>query len=99
MEYPNEITWVMVEGLRYLESGTVYGTCAHVHVNGEERFVVGPRDKWDATAHVTMFTRYTDTGIQVAGFNINVLSLHANLTELSQAITPLRDEAAFVPPF
>lgn len=99
MEYPNEVTWVMTEGIRYLGSGTSYGTCAHVHVNGEERFVVGPRDRWDGSSHVTMFTRYTDTGIQVTGFNLPVLCLHANLTELAQAITPLNHDASFVPPF
>jgi hypothetical protein len=99
MEYPNEVTWVMTEGIKYLDSGNVYGDCARVYVNSEWRFAVAPLDHWDRMCHVSIFTRYTDTGIQVASAHFIPLALHANITELAQALTPLSRETAFVPPF
>ena len=97
--YPHEIKWVMTGNIRHLESGTVYGDCAMVYVDGEERFVVGIMDKYDRTIHVTVFTRYTNTGIQVASFHMLPGNMHANLTELAQVLAPLHSDAAFVPPF
>ena len=99
MEYSNEITWVMTEGIRRTDNGNVFGDCARVYVNGEWLFAVQVMDKWDRTCRVSIFTRYTDTGIQVAGAYMLPLLMHANITELSQALTPLTHEAAFVPPF
>ena len=99
MKYPNEIVWAMTGNIRYTDNGNAYGDCARVYVNGEERYVVGVRDNWDRMCHVTMFTRITDTGFQVASFHAIPGNMHANITEMSQALMPLSDSPAYIPPF
>jgi hypothetical protein len=68
---------------RILPSGTVYGECAKVYVNGIERFSIAVPDKYDHICHVIMFTRIKTDGVKVASFGMLPSTMDVNLREMA----------------